>query len=141
VLSLNTDQSKNGLFKGIVYTCAAAGGIAGYALAPAAGAGLVAAYVAGGVAVGGLGGPLALTTAALCGYGVYRIGQTLAKTAREEGPVIPLAVAIVGYSSLRAMTVEPIRSIASLFKKSAQKQKNSSDKNPTSTPKPKDITP
>jgi hypothetical protein len=141
MLQLNTDQSKNGLFKAIVYTCAALGGGAAYAFAPAgASLGVIGAYVAGGIAAGGLAGPLALTGVALCGYAAFRAGQALKKVAREEAPVLPLAVAIVGVSSLRAMTVEPIRGIAALFKKSADKNKNSSHL-PSSTTKPKDIKP
>ena len=133
---IDKDQSKNVFLKAVVYTCALAGGLIAAIAAPVgSGVAMTAAYTAGGVALGGLGGPLAITTLALCGYGLYRIGKTVFKTCRDEAAIIPVAYAVVGYSSFRSLTSEPLHHIKSLFKKSAQKQTSPTNKTAPSSEK------
>jgi len=105
---LNLDLSKSKAFSAGIYTAAAIG--AGTSIATY-GTGTVLsalAYGALGAVAGGIGIPVALTAMAVVGYAGYVGLAAAAKALKKEGAVVPLGMAVAGYSAAKALFVNPV---------------------------------
>lgn len=113
---LNLDLSKSKAFSAGIYTAAAVG--AGVSIATY-GTGTVLstlAYGAIGVVAGGIGVPVALTAIAVVGYAGYVGIAAAVKSLKKEGAVVPLGMAVAGYSAAKALFVNPVLAASKLVK-------------------------
>lgn len=105
---LNLDLSKSKAFSAGIYTMAAAGAGVGIATYGTGTLLSTVAYGTLGALAGGIGIPVALTAVAVVGYAGYVGIAAAAKSLKKEGAVVPLGMAIAGYSAAKALIVNPV---------------------------------
>ncbi len=113
---LNLDMSKSKAFSAGIYTAAAVGAGVGIATYGTGTLLSTLAYGALGAVAGGIGIPVALTAVAVVGYAGYVGIAAAAKALKKEGAVVPLGMAIAGYSAAKALFVNPVLSAQKLVK-------------------------
>ena len=132
---INFDLTESERFNYIVYGCAAIGGAIGAFAVPSAPAIAIAAHVAAGAVVGGIGLPLAITGVALGGLILGKTVKEIWKSVKTEATALPLAVAVIGISSAKAMFVSPLKVIKNCFNSHILgKKDNDEEATPSTTP-------
>lgn len=114
---LNLDMSKNAPFNIGIYACAAAGAVTGVVTYGTGTLLSTLAVGAAGAIAGGIGIPVALTAVAVVGYAAYVGVAAAVKALKKEGAVVPLGMAVVGFSAAKALFVSPFTATAGLGKK------------------------
>ncbi len=114
---INFDLSKEPRFRIVPYACAAIGATAGVMMTSAVTVpGLIAAGAIGAVA-GGIGLPVAGVVVAIGGVALFKMGKALVDTIKQEGPMLPLGMAVVGLSAAKTLFVSPFTEGWKLAKK------------------------
>lgn len=111
----NMDMTRSKIFNAAVYTCAAAGALAGAIGYGGGTAGGILLMGAGGAIAGGIGFPLALTAVAAVGYVSYVGTTSMFKALKSEGAAIPLGLALVGFSAAKALFVDPVKKLRGII--------------------------
>lgn len=111
----NMDMTRSKIFNAAVYTCAAAGALAGAIGYGGGTAGGILLMGAGGAIAGGIGIPLALTAVAAVGYVSYVGTTSMFKALKSEGAAIPLGLALVGFSAAKALFVDPVKKLRGII--------------------------
>lgn len=114
---LNLDMSKSTPFNLGIYACAAVGAAAGVATYGTGTLLSTLAVGAAGAVAGGIGIPVALTAVAVVGYAAYVGVAAALKALKKEGAVVPLGMAVVGFSAAKALFVSPFTAATGLGKK------------------------
>ena len=113
---LNLDMSKSKAFSAGIYTAAAIG--AGVSVATYGTGTVLSTFAYGtlGAVAGGIGIPVALTAVAVIGYAGYVGIAAAVKSLKKEGAVVPLGMAVAGYSAAKALFVNPVLAASKLVK-------------------------